>query len=245
LGIETKSKKEDICTKVDILNEEIVTTAIRKNFPSHKIIGEESIGTGTIPALTNEKTWIIDPIDGTTNFTFGLPMACVSIGFCKDKRPVAGVVYAPMTDELYVAAKGYGAFRNGVRLTKRKSTTISDAVVVFEFGYCRSKEAVSKMVAVVQRIMERGCLATRQIGSGVLDLCYVATGRISVVYAGVAQEGWKPWDYAAGMVIAAEAGCVIEAINQRPGEDFDIYSDSLICAVSQPLLEECRTIINS
>ena len=243
LGIATKSKKEDICTKVDVENEELVTNAITKEFPNHKVIGEESTGTGQIPPLTDKPTFIVDPIDGTTNFTFGLPMACVSIGFCVGKKPVMGVVYAPMTDELYLAVKGYGAYRNGVRLSKRKHVDLTDAVIEFEFGYPRSSEAVSKMIAVVQRFMEKGCMATRQLGSGVLDLVYVATGRFSAVYSGVAGEGWKPWDYAAGMVIAREAGCVIETFDQRPGQDFDMYGDSIICAVSQKLLEDCRKVI--
>ena len=243
LGIEVKGEPSDFCTKIDVLNEDLVTDAIRKTFPDHEIIGEESTGTGSIPELTAAKTWIIDPIDGTTNFSQGLPMACVSIAFCVDKRPVMGVVYAPMTNEFYVAVKGFGAFRNGVRLTQRKSLGLDKAVVEFEFGYPRSKEAVKKMVTAVQKFMERGCLATRQIGSGVLDLCYVATGRFSVVYSGVAGEGWKPWDYAAGLVIALEAGCSMESFHQKTGVPFDLYSDSIICAVSQDLLEECRGIL--
>lgn len=243
LGIEIKGAPSDFCTKIDVLNEDLVTDAIRKTFPSHEIIGEESTGTGAIPALTSTNTWIIDPIDGTTNFSQGLPLACVSIAFCVNQRPVMGVVYAPMTDEFYVAVMGHGAFRNGVRLTQRKPIKLEKAVVEFEFGYPRSKEAVKKMVTAVQHFMERGCLATRQLGTGVLDLCYVATGRFSVVYSGVAGEGWKPWDYAAGLVIATEAGCSMESFHQKPGDPFDLYSESIICAVSKDLLDECREIL--
>jgi len=180
---------------------------------------------------------------GTTNFSQGLPLACVSIAFCENKRPVMGVVYAPMTDEFYVAVKGYGAYRNGVKLTQRTSVSLNKAVVEFEFGYPRSKDAISKMTSTVQKFMDKGCLATRQLGSGVLDLCYVATGRFHCVYSGVAGEGWKPWDYAAGLVIAEEAGCSMESFRQKPGELFDLYSDTIICAVSQELLEECRQIL--
>lgn len=243
LGITTKSKAVDICTKVDVLNEKIITEAIAQNFPSHKIIAEESVGTGSLPPLTENPTWIIDPIDGTSNFASGLPMACVSIGFCIDKRPVMGVVYAPMTDELYLAVKGHGAYRNGLRLSKRRHVDLVDAVIEFEFGYPRSPEAVSQMISTVQRFMEKGCMATRQLGSGVLDLVYVASGRSSAVYSGVAGEGWKPWDYAAGLVIATETGCSIETFQQNPGEEFDLYGDSIICAVSQELVEDCRKVI--
>lgn len=243
LGISTKSNAADFATKIDVLNEAIVTDAIQRNFPDHEIIGEESVGTGGIPPLTDKETWIVDPIDGTTNFASGLPLACVSIGFCVDKRPVMGVVYAPMTDEVYLAVKGFGAFRNGVRLTQRKHVPMEQAVVEFEFGYPRTQKAVETMLSAVQEFMERKVRATRQLGTGVIDLCYVATGRFSVVYSGVAGEGWKPWDYCAGLVIATEAGCSMETFDQKPGEEFDLYGDSILCAVSQELLEECRQIL--
>lgn len=247
LGIATKGQAEDFCTRIDVENEQLITDVLNKQFPSHKVIGEETTGTGAIPPLTkHDPTWIIDPIDGTTNFAAGLPLTCVSIGLCLDGRPALGVVYAPMTDELYLSVKGHGAYRNGVRITQRKDKTLLEAVVCFEFGYARNKEAIAKMVRVVQRILEHGCRTTRSLGSGVLDLCYVATGRVDVVYAGVAGEGWKPWDYCAGYVIATEAGCVIEAIDgQKQGDEFDLYAKSVICAVGQSLLQEVRQNITS
>jgi myo-inositol-1(or 4)-monophosphatase len=110
-----------------------------------------------------------------------------------DRKAVMGVVYAPMTDELYLAVKGHGAYRNGVRITsKRTPKALVDSVVCVEFGYSRDKKSIGLMVGAVQRILENGCRTMRIIGSGVLDLCYVATGRLDVVYAGVAGEGWKP-----------------------------------------------------
>jgi fructose-1,6-bisphosphatase/inositol monophosphatase family enzyme len=246
LGIATKGQAEDFCTKIDLENEILVTEGLMKHFPSHKVIGEEAIGAGSIPPLTIDPTWIIDPIDGTTNFAAGLPLACVSIGLCLDGRPALGVVYAPMTDELYLAVKEHGSYRNGVRITKRKEKSLLESVVCFEFGYARDKDAIAKMLGVVQRILEHGCRTTRSIGSGVLDLCYVATGRIDVVYAGVAGEGWKPWDYCAGYLVAKEAGCAIEPITgQQEGDDFDLYSKSIICAVGLTLLQEVRHYITS
>jgi fructose-1,6-bisphosphatase/inositol monophosphatase family enzyme len=203
LGISFKTSPQDFCTKVDVENERLVTNGILQAFPSDIVIGEEATSVvGTIPPLTKEhSTWIIDPIDGTTNFAAGLPLTCVSIGYCEGGQPVMGVVYAPMTQELYVAVKGIGAFRNGVRISRRcasknsnnnnNNTTIklSQALVCFELGYPRDKESVTKTVGAVQRIMEHGCRASRQLGSGVLDLCYVASGRLDAVYAGLAGEG--------------------------------------------------------
>jgi inositol-phosphate phosphatase / L-galactose 1-phosphate phosphatase len=246
LKIETKGQPEDFCTKIDIANELLITNKLQEQFPSHVIIGEEATGTGTIPSLTDTPTWIIDPIDGTTNFAAGLPLTCVSIGLCQHRRPVLGVVYAPMTDELYLAVSGYGAYRNGIPITKRNSQkkTLLESVVCFEFGYAREAAAIDKMVLVVQRILHHGCRTMRSLGSGVLDLCYVATGRIDVVYAGVAGEGWKPWDYCAGYVIANESGCCMEAIPKPNDEEyFDIYSKSVICAVNPFLMQEIREII--
>ena len=136
----------------------------------------------------------IDPIDGTTNFASGLPLTCVSIGLCAtDGTPVMGVVYAPLTQELFLAVKGYGAYRNGVPLlnaSPRRITTVQQAIICAEFGYPRDRRSISLMTGAVERILRNGCRAIRQLGSGVLDLCYVATGRIDAVYAGMATEGW-------------------------------------------------------
>lgn len=244
LDMEFKGQPEDFCTSIDLLNEELVTKAIQQEFPTHSIIGEESTGTGELPDLTNSPTWIIDPIDGTTNFASGLPLTCVSIGLTVGKKPVMGVVYAPMTKELYMAVRGHGAFRNGVLLCNKPTTTkLRDAIVDFEFGYGRSTDAIQKMVGAVERLLNHGVRATRSLGSGVLDLLYVATGRLDVVYAGVANEGWKPWDYCAGVVVVLEAGCCIESIFEKDAKDFDLYSKSVICAGNAHLLEEARSVI--
>ena len=116
LQINTKMNDADFATAIDVENENYISNEILKKFPGHAIIGEESTGTGTIPPLTNEPTWIIDPIYGTTNFASGLPLSCVSIGFCRDGKPYIGVVFAPMTNELYIGVQGHGAYRNGIRL---------------------------------------------------------------------------------------------------------------------------------
>jgi fructose-1,6-bisphosphatase/inositol monophosphatase family enzyme len=244
LEIKTKGQPEDFCTRVDIENENLVMEGLLKSFPTHTIIGEESVGNNPLPPLTTDPTWIIDPIDGNTNFASGLPLTCVSIGFCDKKNPVIGVVYAPMTDEVYLAVRGYGAYRNGVKITQRETKALCDAVVCFEFGYARDQEAVDKMVGAVRKILEHGCRTCRCLGSGVLDLCYVATGRLDVVYAGVAGEGWKPWDYCAGFVVATEAGCTMQPIAQLSKTDFDIYSSSVICGVSSNLVQELRATIS-
>jgi fructose-1,6-bisphosphatase/inositol monophosphatase family enzyme len=149
LGINIKRNEADFATSVDILNEQIITNGIAKNFPTHDIIGEESTGTGEVKHLTSKPTWIIDPIDGTTNFASGCCLTCVSIGYCVGGKPVMGVAYSPKTQELYIAVYGMGAYRNGQRINSTdpgSEKTLKNSVVCFEFGYARSEEAVDNMV---------------------------------------------------------------------------------------------------
>eukprot|EP00970_Alexandrium_tamarense_P010209 scaffold2048_cov204-Alexandrium_tamarense.AAC.30 len=259
LNISCKSHETDFATAIDLKNENFIASEIKKHFPEHEIIGEESTGTGTIPPLTNKPTWIIDPIDGTTNFAAGLPLSCVSIGFCLEGKPFMGVVYAPMTQELYIAVKGLGAYRNGVPLLKctgeKASKSLSNSVVCFEFGYARTQEGIDNMVNAVRRLLEHGVRTTRTLGSGVLDLCYVACGRMDVVYTGMAEEGWKPWDYCAGLVVAMEAGCNMSHLMIRDekdandagalksGYEFNLYSSSMICGVNEEVVDQCRKVV--
>mmetsp|Transcript_40576 Transcript_40576/g.48681 ORF Transcript_40576/g.48681 Transcript_40576/m.48681 type:complete len:318 (-) Transcript_40576:185-1138(-) len=260
LGIQTKSNEKDLATLVDVANEDLIVAGIKSRFPSHSIIGEEDTGTGDVKPLSTApgvKTWIIDPIDGTTNFVHGLPLTCVSIGMCDGGIPVLGVVYAPMTHELYVAVKGCGSYRNGVPIRTSTSTstptepskTLSKAVVCVEFGSITNPLEISQQVEALQRIMVAGIRSIKSFGSGVLDLVYVASGRLDIVYAGIAGEGWKPWDYCAGMVIVEEAGGCIRTIHEEDGceEDgqgpFDIYSKSMICGAHSDLVEECRALL--
>lgn len=245
--VDTKSSDIDFCTKVDVENEKLVIQGLEASFPDYDIIGEEYVGTGEIPPLSRvTPTFIIDPIDGTTNFAQGMFMTCVSIGFCVGGSPVMGVVYAPATEEWYIAVSGYGAFRNGVKIhvqTKNKAP-LAKAIVCCEFGYSRKTAEIDAMVGAVTRILQHGCRAIRQLGSGVLDLCYVATGRLDAVYAGLAGEGWKPWDYAAGLVICQEAGCIMQSIQpQKPGTDFDLYGKSVLCAGNRELVDDLRKIL--
>eukprot|EP00804_Cyclotella_cryptica_P016009 CCRYP_004167-RA/>CCRYP_004167-RA protein AED:0.09 eAED:0.09 QI:103/1/1/1/0.75/0.6/5/573/348 len=259
LDISCKSCQSDFATAIDVKNENFISSEIRKQFPDHKIIGEEDTGTGAIPKLTSNPTWIIDPIDGTTNFASGLPLSCVSIGLCREGQPEMGVVYAPMTNELYIGVKNYGSFRNGIRLVgctgEKANKTLSDSVVCFEFGYSSTQEGIDSMVDAVKRLLQHGVRTTRTLGSGVLDLCYVACGRMDVVYTGMAEEGWKPWDYCAGLVVAVEAGCEISHIKKRneddlagdktlrKGYDFNLYSKSMVCGVNSDLVEQCRQVV--
>lgn len=276
-SVTTKSNQTDFATEIDLVNEAMILGAIRENFPDHIVIGEEDTGTGKVRDLTEEKTWIVDPIDGTTNFASGAPLTCVSIGFCNGGCPVLGVVFSPHTRELYVAVTGKGSFRNGQRIHVSPHTlltptttintttktivpalpptkTLSDSVVCFELGYARSPTSIDRMLNAVRNLLLHGCRALRSYGSGVLDLCYVATGRIDVVYTGVDTEGWKPWDYCAATVVVEEAGGVIRTLRDEEGKKeegegggvggrFNIYASSMVCGVNEGVVEECRKVV--
>ena len=238
----------DFATDVDTRNEKLVMDGIKSVFPDHEIIGEESCSVdGSIPALTDRPTWIVDPVDGTTNFACGLPLTCVSIGFCVNGEPTMGVVYAPMTKETYIAVKGFGAWRNGEKISGGKINSKKDlksSVICFEFGYARSEEAVKSMTSAVTNILMYGCKSCKCLGSGVLDLCYLARGSLDVVYTGIADEGWKPWDYCAGLVILNEAGCFAAPLyTSDEDQHFDIYMNNAIFAASKSLINECRNVI--
>ena len=263
LGVSAKSNPADLATAIDVINEDFIAREISSRFPSHRIIGEESTGSGAVSPIDpdGENAWIIDPVDGTTNFASGLPLCCVSIGMCVGGRPHLGVVYAPATDELYVAVRGFGAYRNGARLLpppigSATAKDLSDSVVGFEFGYTRPGEGADLVAGAVARLLRHGVRATRSLGSGVLDLCYVASGRLDVVYAGVADEGWRPWDYCAGIVVANEAGRTVTHLvprcegdvdpgtgETRRGYEFNLLSGSVICGASAELVEQTRRVV--
>jgi len=272
LGIQTKSNASDFATQVDVANEELITRAISSAFPSHRIIGEETVGSGPLPPLVRRDAdgpdapshvWIVDPVDGTTNFAAGIPLTCVSVGMVDGRTlvPAMGVAYSPATDECYVAVRGRGAYRNGIKIAAPGDVTLSGAVVCFEYGYDKDPASIRKMTGAVGSVLCHGCKSVRSLGSGVLDLCYVAAGRLDVVFTGIGNEGWKPWDYCAAMVIVEEAGGTLRSLYGAPGRPsaadefdaegrvvpgsyvFDIYSRSMICGVNDTVVEECRNVI--
>lgn len=220
-------------TETDKNNEKAIIELLQAHFPSHLFIGEESASeSGAIPPLTKAPTWIIDPIDGTTNFVHSFPFSCVSIALAQEGTVVVGIIYDPFKDELFLAGKGLGAYLNGKRLKTTPTTDLNKAVIIQEFGYERTEAGIKKLLQVTERLLRSNVQALRQLGSGVLDLAYVAAGRVDAVYCGVAGDGWKPWDYAAGSVVALEAGAIMSNLR---GEDFDIYDKSMVCAANEAI----------
>eukprot|EP01041_Mallomonas_annulata_P011185 gene11185-23372_t len=147
----------DFVTETDKNNEILIFNALRKNFPSHVLIGEESCSDNkAIPPLTKEPTWIVDPVDGTTNFVHNFPFSCVSIGFVVNGIATIGVVYSPSTKELFQGIKGHGAFLNGQQIHVSSIKTIKDAIIMTEFGYQRDPKKVDIMMSCLRGVIDQG-----------------------------------------------------------------------------------------
>lgn len=178
--------------------------------------------------------------DGTTNFCHKLPDVAVSIGYAVDKKVVVGVLYNPFRDEEYYAVKGYGSWCNGEKLKTSGTSKLEESVIVTEFGYERSEQGVNRMLGAVKALMLENVRALKMYGSGTLDLAYVAKGVIDGCYGGVATEGWKMWDYAAGGLIAEEAGAEIVTLC---GDEFYLTSPNFLCCTKE-LRDKLLDVIN-
>lgn len=189
----------DYVTEVDSKCEEILMESIKASFPDHTILSEETPFEGWSPGIT----WIIDPLDGTTNFIHGFPMVAVSLAVAVDASPVLGIVWDPLREELFLARKGEGAELNGRPIRVRKEASISDALMATGFPH-RAKYYLGAYVATMKKILEEAN-DLRRAGSAALDLAYVACGRLD----GFWEPGLKTWDVAAGSLLVLEAGGVV------------------------------------
>lgn len=187
--------KNDFVTVVDKRSEKLIVSMIRKRFPSHSILGEE----GTAQAGSGV-TWIIDPLDGTSNYIHELPVFAVSIGVLEKGRLRAGVVFDPVHDELFTAEQGKGAFLNRRRIAVTKTAKLADALIATGFPF-RARPRFEEYVASFRKIA-LGSVGMRRGGSAALDLAYVACGR----FDGFWETDLSPWDIAAGALLIEEAG---------------------------------------
>jgi myo-inositol-1(or 4)-monophosphatase len=210
-------KKEaiDLVTEADLRSEAAIIETIARAFPEHAILAEESgIQDG------NDRRWIVDPLDGTTNFVHNLPLFCVSIAFAVADEVMAGFVLAPLSGELFVGVKDEGAQLNGMPISVSDTAALTDSLLVTGFPYDHR--------SLFDPLMTRfgRCLAAsqgvRRLGSAALDLCYVACGR----FEGFWEQHLKPWDTAAGFVIASEAGARTTVFSGAP---YFIDADEIAC----------------
>jgi len=197
----------DLVTKWDTRSEEIIRERILGRFPAHAIYGEEGGG-----ELTRDGClWIVDPLDGTTNFVHKHPYFCVSIACYKDGAPIAGGVYAPETNELFLAERGGGAWCNDARIQVSGVSELREALFVTGYPYIREGKIERAQALLANALRSVQCI--RRMGSAALDLCHTASGMFDLYI----EFDLRPWDTAAGALVLQEAGGRLSLCS---GEDF-------------------------
>ena len=215
LTIDTK-QRNDFVTEVDGQAEQEIIQIIHKAYPDHAILGEESGQIGD-----NEVTWIVDPLDGTTNFIHGLPHYAVSIGIEVRGRLEHGVIHDPVRGEIYTASRGVGAFLNDRRIRVTPARSLEGALIGTGLPF-RDFSHAPAYYGMLQTIASKAA-GIRRAGSAALDLAYVASGRLD----GYWELGLKPWDIAAGVVLVQEAGGIVGNLTGEPDGFMD--SGNLVC----------------
>lgn len=219
----------DLVTETDKKCEELIFNLLKQQYPEHKFIGEETAAACGTVELTDEPTWIVDPVDGTTNFVHGYPFVCVSIGLTIGQIPTVGVVYNPIMDELFTAIRGKGAFLNGKPIRVSSQDELVKSLLAAEVVATHEKSIVDASTNRINSLLFK-VRSIRMSGSCALALCGIACGRIDLFYL----TGFGgPWDVAAGAVLVTEAGGVIF---DPSGKDFDITAQRV--AASNPLLKD-------
>lgn len=191
-----QKRRADLLTIADLESQAAILGALRRAFPGDDFVAEED----AVKLTGAEHLWVVDPLDGTTNFAHGYPVSCVSIGVLKNGAPALGGVYDPFRDELFLARAGAGATMNGKRLRVTKTRRLEDALLITGFAYDRAKRAdfyLSRFKAFMTR-----CHDVRRSGSAALDMAWVAAGRAD----GFWEYELNPWDVAAGWLLVQEAG---------------------------------------
>ena len=200
LQVHTKNPN-DFVTEVDHASERAIIDTLLEAYPGHSILAEES--GRTRGAAKSDYQWIIDPLDGTTNFIHGLPTYAVSIALAHRGQVQQAVVYDPARNDLFYASKGRGAFLNDRRLRVSKRTRLAEALIGTGFPF-RKGDNFQRYLKIFEQVMQH-CAGLRRPGAAALDLCYVAAGW----YDGFFETGLQPWDVAAGSLLVTEAGGLI------------------------------------
>jgi myo-inositol-1(or 4)-monophosphatase len=216
-AVSTKEGINNLVTEADYAAEKAIFEVIKKEYPDHYLLSEEA---GILETTSNYK-WIIDPIDGTINFAHGIPICAVSIGVEKDGEMVAGVVYSPALNELFVAERGGGAWLNDKRLKISTETELVKSCLVTGFPYTYLDEPNGPLQCF-ERFIRKG-VPVRRLGSAALDLCWVAAGRFDGFY----EHKLQPWDSAAGFLMVEEAG---GKVTDMKGARYSPYEPGIIAS---------------
>lgn len=229
-NVEYKSTVFDIVTEADRESEKRITEIIKTNFPDHQILAEEH---NKNPVPGSEYRWIIDPLDGTTNFSHSLPIFSVSIGVEENGNVIMGAVYNPVSRELFYAGRGEGAWLNEMPIHVSNIAELNQALLVTGFPYDRRH--IDRLMKYVREFLinSHGLL---RLGSAALDLCYVACGRLE----GFWEFFLNPWDTAAGYLIVEEAG---GKVTDSRGNPYSIYEKQIL-ATNGKIHNAMLTILN-
>lgn len=225
LDIRTKSNVHDVVTAADNASEEFLLKNIAAHYPDHSILGEES---GNHPN-NGDYRWVIDPLDGTNNFSQGLPVFCVSIGIQYKGETIIGVVYAPYLKELYTAIKGKGAFMNDMPLHVSGKTELDRSVIGTGFPYDKDSHPDNNTDNVT-RILPR-VRGLRRMGAAAYDLCCVAAGWLDAYW----ELNLHPWDVCAGILITEEAGGHVISFREDRGIAIVAGNETLVQDIKRNL----------
>lgn len=216
-NIEVKHGEErNLVSEIDKASEKKIIDIIKRHFPTHGILAEESGASGA-----SDYKWIIDPLDGTTNFLHGLPLYCVTIGLEYKGEIVAGVVYDPNLDELFTAERGSGAYLNGKRMQVSKSRELIQSLLVTGFPYDIANNPDNAIEHFVNFLVKGQGI--RRLGSAAMDLSYVAAGRLD----GFWEVNLNPWDMAAGLLFVQEAGGKVTDFSGTPST---VYTKQILAS---------------
>uniref|UniRef100_A0A1A7YZP7 Inositol-1-monophosphatase n=2 Tax=Iconisemion striatum TaxID=60296 RepID=A0A1A7YZP7_9TELE len=227
----TKSSAVDLVTQTDQKVEQLIIQSVKEKFPTHRFIGEESVAAGEACVLTNDPTWIIDPIDGTTNFVHSFPFVAVSIGFSVNQQVEVGVVYSCLEDKMFTARRGRGAFCNGEPLQVSDQTDIHQSIIATEFGSNRNPEVVDKIFCSLKNVLNLPVHGVRSAGTAAINMCLVASGCVEAYY----EIGMHVWDIAAGSLIVSEAGGLVMDVD---GGHVDLMSRRVVAANNRSIAEK-------
>jgi myo-inositol-1(or 4)-monophosphatase len=216
----TEKQQNDFVTEVDHAAEQAIIDVLKTAYPDHAILAEES-GPSANLHDENENVWIIDPLDGTTNFIHGFPTYCVSIALQQRGQITQAVVYDPNRNDLFTASKGSGAYLNEKRIRVTRRDKLADALIGTGFPY-RGMDDLDEYLKMF-RVMTEKTAGLRRPGAAALDLAYVAAGRLD----GFFERGLQPWDVAAGSLLITEAGGIVGTF---AGESDYLYKGEAIAA---------------
>lgn len=219
----------DLVTWVDRAAEDDIIETIRKAYPSHAVLGEE---TGNHPG--EEYTWIIDPLDGTMNYIHGFPCFAVSIGIQYKQQIEHAVIYDPLSQDLYTSTRGRGAQLNGRRIRVSKRDTLTGSLIGSSFPFHNRSQFIDEHYEIFKRVFIQ-CADVRRTGSAALNLAYVASGKLD----GFWESGLKPWDMAAGILLVRESGGFVSDFN----DENNYFENGTIIAGTRKIRTELLDII--